>query len=76
MPTSGYGAALAVGGGVVVGALVLLVLAAVVGPFFSFRLCTVFGTCGDSPAGSANFASDYQGYAAAGTPYNNGYQKR
>lgn len=75
LPTSGYGAALAVGSGVVVGALVLLVIAAVVGPFYSFRLCQVFRTC-DSPAGSASYDSDYSEYPAPGTPYNFGYQKR
>lgn len=72
MPSS-YGTALAAGGVAVAGIVVLLAIAAVVSPFFGYRLCQVFSTC-DAPLSPAYAGDAYsQGYGTSQYP---SYQKR
>ncbi|XP_050537106.1 uncharacterized protein LOC126903135 [Daktulosphaira vitifoliae] len=70
----GYGGALATGGAVVVGIVVLLAIAAVVSPLFGYRLCQIFSTCDAATTGTAFSGDGYSGYATA--PSYSTYQKR
>ncbi|XP_050435623.1 uncharacterized protein LOC126842625 [Adelges cooleyi] len=70
---SGYGSALATGGAVVIGVVVLLAIAAVVSPLFGYRLCQIFSTC-DAATGQSFSGDGYSGYASA--PSYSTYQKR
>ncbi|XP_025425634.1 uncharacterized protein LOC112694395 isoform X2 [Sipha flava] len=45
-----YGTALAAGGVVIVGAVALLAIAAVISPWFGYRLCHIFSTCEVPPS--------------------------
>ncbi|XP_026807427.1 uncharacterized protein LOC113550031 isoform X1 [Rhopalosiphum maidis] len=59
---SSYGAALAAGGAVVIGVVVLLAISAIVSPLFGYRLCQIFSTC-DVPAAGTGYSADaYQSY--------------
>lgn len=69
-----YGTAIAAGGAVVVGVVVLLAIAAVISPLFGYRLCHFFSTC-DAPSGAA-YAGDAYSAGFASTPYGSTYQKR
>lgn len=79
MIPNSYGAALATGGAVVAGVVVLLAIAAVISPLFGFKLCQIFSMC--DPANGAAYPGDaYPGdaYSAgyASSPYTTTYQKR
>lgn len=67
VPTS-YTTALATGGVVVVGVVVLLAIAAVVSPLFGYKLCQIFSTC-EGPAAIGYSADNYAGYGSSSTQY-------
>lgn len=68
-----YGTALMAGGVVVAGIVMLLAIAAVVSPFFGYRLCQIFSTCDGqiNPTYTGDVYS--QGYSSSQYP---SYQKR
>ncbi|XP_060872533.1 uncharacterized protein LOC132946511 [Metopolophium dirhodum] len=57
-----YGAALATGGVVVIGVVVLLAISAIVSPLFGYRLCQIFSTCEVPPAATGYSADAYQSF--------------
>ncbi|XP_027841327.1 uncharacterized protein LOC114122766 isoform X2 [Aphis gossypii] len=58
-----YGAALAAGGAVVIGVVVLLAISAIVSPLFGYRLCQIFSTCDLPPAAATGYSTDaYQSF--------------
>ncbi|KAL5235943.1 hypothetical protein ACI65C_003353 [Semiaphis heraclei] len=57
-----YGAALAAGGAVVVGVVVLLAISAIVSPLFGYKLCQIFSTCDVPPTVTGYSADAYQSY--------------
>ncbi|XP_050430960.1 uncharacterized protein LOC126839608 [Adelges cooleyi] len=67
---NGYGSAAVTGGAVAVGVVVLLAIAAVIGPLFGYRLCQIFNTCDVVAAQSFN-SDGYSDYASASlySPY-------
>jgi len=59
---SSYGAALAAGGAVVIGVVVLLAISAIVSPLFGYKLCQIFSTCDVPPAATGYNADAYQSF--------------
>ncbi|XP_015365053.1 PREDICTED: uncharacterized protein LOC107162598 isoform X2 [Diuraphis noxia] len=57
-----YGAALATGGVVVIGVVVLLAISAIVSPLFGYRLCQIFSTCEVPPTATGYSADAYQSF--------------
>lgn len=62
MIPNSYGAALATGGVVVIGVVVLLAISAIVSPLFGYRLCQIFSTCDVPPTATGYSADAYQSY--------------